>query len=84
MTRSTDTKIALQDGEKVLISGLIKNDKSYTEERVPLLSSIPLFGELFKYKKVDSEKTNLMIFLTAKIINSRQELNNLTKKHGKS
>ncbi len=84
MTRSTDTKIALEDGEKVLISGLIKNDKSYTEERVPLLSSIPLFGELFKYKKVDSEKTNLMIFLTAKIINSRQELNNLTKKHGKS
>lgn len=84
MTRSTDTKIALQDGEKVLISGLIKNDKSYTEERVPLLSSIPLFGELFKYKKVDSEKTNLMIFLTAKIINSRQKLNNLTKKHGKS
>ncbi len=84
LTRSTNTKIALKSGEKVLISGLIQTDKSYTNQSVPILSSIPLLGNLFKYKKVNSDKTNLMIFLTAKIINNKQDLNSFQNHHGKS
>jgi len=81
LTRTTKTKLSLANGEKILISGLIKNDKTYTNQGVPLLSSVPLLGELFKYKKVQSEKTNLMIFLTAKIINNQKELKKLSKQN---
>ncbi len=84
LTRDTNTKIALKNGEKILISGLIRNDKSYTTQSVPILSSIPLLGELFRYKKVNSDKTNLMIFLTARIINNQQSSNNFKNHHGKS
>ncbi len=82
LTRSTSTKIFLKDGDKILISGLIKNDKGYSEKRVPLLSSIPILGNLFKYKKTTSDKTNLVIFLTTKIVANQKEINRFQKKNG--
>ncbi len=79
LTRSTKTKISLKDGEKIIISGLIKNDKSYTEHRIPVLSSIPILGNLFRYKQINEDKTNLIIFLTTKIINSKEDLEKFQK-----
>ena len=83
LTRNTTTKIVLKDGEKILISGLIKNDKGFNEKKVPLLSSIPIFGNLFKYKKITSDKTNLMIFLTTKIVENQKEIESFHKKNVK-
>ncbi len=84
LTRSTNTKIALKDGDKILISGLIKNDKGYSEQHIPLLSSIPLLGNLFKYKKLTSDRTNLLVFLTTKIITSQKEIDTFQKSHVKN
>lgn len=81
LTRSTNTKIALKDGDKILISGLIKNDKGYSEQHIPLLSSIPWLGNLFKYKKMTSDKTNLMVFLTVKSITNQKEIDAFRKSH---
>ncbi len=69
LTRQTTTKIALKNGEKILISGLIENDTVKQHQAVPLLSDIPILGGLFQYTKKSSAKTNLVIFLSVHTIN---------------
>ncbi len=81
LTRSTTTKIALDSGDKILISGLIENDKETKEQKVPVLSSIPVLGGLFKYNKTSGVKTNLLIFLSVKIINSQKDINAFDRKN---
>ncbi len=82
LTRSTTTKISLTSGDKILISGLIENDKETKEEHVPVLSSIPILGGLFRYNKLNQGKTNLVVFLSVKIINNQQDINRFTEKKG--
>ena len=77
LTRKTTTEIALNNGEKILISGLIEDDKSYQEQKVPILASIPVLGNLFRYKKQDRSKTNLVIFLSVRLVESDKVLSNV-------
>ncbi len=79
LTRSTTTKIALDSGDKILISGLIENDQETKEQKVPVLSSIPVLGGLFKYSRTNKTKTNLLIFLSVKIINNQQDIDNFDR-----
>ena len=74
LTRKTETEIALKDGEKILISGLIESDSGKVKKGVPLLSNIPIVGNLFKYESKSASKTNLAIFLSVKLINSPSEV----------
>ena len=69
--REINTMIRAHDSETVLIAGLIKDRVSQSESRVPLLSDIPILGELFKSKKTKNEKTELVIFITPTIITGR-------------
>ncbi len=80
LTRTTSTKISLDSGDKILISGLIENDKESKREGVPVLSSIPLLGGLFRYNKSTSTKTNLVIFLSVKIIKTQKDINKFREK----
>ncbi len=82
LTRSTSTRISLKSGDKILISGLIENDKETKEEHVPVLSSIPILGGLFRYNKVNQGKTNLVIFLSVKIINNQKDIDKFAEKSG--
>ncbi len=50
-TREQQTTIRVKDGEKIVVGGLIRDEELTNIERVPLLSRIPLFGELFTYRK---------------------------------
>jgi len=61
--RSIKTKVTVNDGQVVVLGGLIKDDLIESEQRVPGLGDIPILGWLFKYKKVSKVKTNLMVFL---------------------
>ncbi len=79
LTRSTKTTIKLHNNTTVVISGLIKDDTSMSETRVPLLSKIPLLGWLFRSRDTSKEKTNMMVFITATIIKSRQDMEDLTR-----
>ncbi len=74
LTRETSTKISLVNGEKILISGLIENDTQKQKTGVPILSDIPILGGLFEYKKNSTSKTNLMIFLSVRIVNSKSKI----------
>ena len=72
--RSADTVVVVPDGQTVVIGGLMQNQKVKSEEKVPILGDIPLLGLLFKHKKTDNEKKELLIFMTPHIVKHPTEL----------
>lgn len=85
LTRSTKTRIRLKDGTMVVISGLLKDDEDKTNSAVPWLSDIPVIGWLFKTKSTTAEKTNMMVFISAHIINTQEDADRITdQKHQES
>lgn len=72
-TRTTQTSVVVRSGETVVIGGLIREDENVTNRKVPVLGDIPLIGNFFKSKYVNRTKKNLIIFLTATIVDSTGE-----------
>lgn len=72
-TRSVKTNIAVPDGDTAVLGGLMKEDELETITKVPILGDIPVLGWLFKSRNVSREKTNLLVFLTPKIIRNRTD-----------
>jgi len=67
-SREAETQIVTKDGETVVIGGLLKDVKSRYDIGIPILSKIPLLGWLFKRQTEDVDKIDLLIFITAKIV----------------
>ncbi|MCF7873446.1 MAG: hypothetical protein K9L84_01160 [Candidatus Omnitrophica bacterium] len=67
-TREAETQVLMQDGETIIIGGLLKDVKSKEEIGVPFLSKIPILGWFFKRQTEDIEKIDLLIFITAHVI----------------
>jgi general secretion pathway protein D len=78
--RSAITTVVVKDRETMVIGGLIRDNVTSSESKVPLLGDIPLLGWLFKYKTSKVEKTNLMIFITPYIIKSENEASEIAQK----
>lgn len=72
-TRTTQTSVAIRSGETVVLGGLIREDETVTKRKVPILGDIPYLGNLFKSDHTNKVKKNLLIFLTATILNSKGE-----------
>ena len=68
-----ETEVIVQSSETVVMGGLITSSENAGEERVPILSSIPLIGRLFRHDTVEESKQNLLIFVTATILSQRGE-----------
>ena len=66
--RQARSSVVLKNQQTIVIAGLIENYKDKTTSGVPILSDIPLLGTLFKNTKVKDNKTNVLIFVTPKII----------------
>jgi general secretion pathway protein D len=66
--RTVSTTVLIEDGGIVVLGGLIEDDTSKGESRVPYLGNIPILGLLFKTRNQTSTKTNLMIFIRPKIM----------------
>ncbi len=71
--RSIETNVLIDDGEIIVLGGLIEDQASDNEEQVPGLGDIPVLGNLFKYKKRGRTKTNLMVFLRPTIIRNSEQ-----------
>jgi general secretion pathway protein D len=69
-TRSVTSKMVVWDGETVVLGGLIREELVDFTDKIPVLGDIPLLGKLFQSKGSDSQKKNLMIFVTARIVDS--------------
>lgn len=70
-TRKTKTQVSLQDGHTLGIGGLIKDDTSKRTSQLPILGNIPGIGRLFQNKSNEKNRTNLLIFITAKVISAK-------------
>lgn len=72
--RSADTVVVTPDGQPVIIGGLMQNNKTGTESKIPLLGDIPLIGNLFKRQIKSNNKTELLIFMTPHIVQTPGQL----------
>ncbi|MEK7207018.1 MAG: type IV pilus secretin PilQ [Pseudomonadota bacterium] len=68
------TQVLLDNGETVVIGGIYEQDRNETVTKVPFLGDIPLLGWLFKGKAVKDNKTELLIFLTPRIMSENLTL----------
>lgn len=66
--RVVTTQVRTKSGEPVIISGLIKEDDSDTVSRTPLVSKIPILGNLFKQSSKNKEKTEIVIYIVPHLI----------------
>ena len=62
--------VRMKDGEMVIIGGLIQEDSSETERKVPLFGDIPFLGRLFKGTYTAKSKSELVIFLSPRVVRS--------------
>jgi general secretion pathway protein D len=70
--RSIKTTILIEDGGIIVLGGLMQDSVSESEDRVPVLGSIPLLGNLFKSRSGSRQKTNLLVFLRPKILRDQR------------
>ncbi|RBP48843.1 type IV pilus secretin PilQ [Arenicella xantha] len=73
-TKQIETQVLADNGETVVIGGIYQEDTANSETKVPLLGDIPILGNLFKKKTKRSNRTELLIFLTPKIISPKLNL----------
>jgi general secretion pathway protein D len=66
--RIIETTVIVDDGEILVLGGLLEDVLRESDQRVPILGSIPLLGTLFRSRKTEKVKTNLMIFIRAEIL----------------
>lgn len=67
-TREQQTTIRVKDNEQIVVGGLIREEEISNVQRVPFLSRIPLFGELFTYRKKTKRKSEVVIVITPEIL----------------
>jgi general secretion pathway protein D len=77
-TRKAKTSIIVPDKQGIVIGGIIKEKKDKSYQGIPILSSIPILGYLFRYTVDVKERTELVILLTPHVITNRTEADVLT------
>ena len=71
--RVIENNVIADDGEIIVLGGLIKDTANTRTEKVQGLGDIPIFGNLFKYRSRERNKTNLMVFLRPVIVRSKAD-----------
>lgn len=66
-TRMLESTVKLKDGETIVVGGLVQEIESNSYDKFPILGDIPWIGELFKNKREQKTKTELMIYITPRI-----------------
>jgi len=71
--RIIETTVIVDDGEILVLGGLLEDVLRESDQRVPVLGSIPFVGSLFRARKTEKVKTNLMIFIRAEILRNASD-----------
>ena len=77
--RALDTSVLLDDGQIMVLGGLLEDSVQSTTDAVPVLGAIPILGHLFRYESRQRVKTNLMIFLRPYVIRDANAGRGLTQ-----
>lgn len=78
--RQLNTSVIIQDGQMLVLGGLIDERTAESESKVPLLGDIPFLGHLFKSTNTQVEKKNLMVFIKPTIIRSGVTADGITQR----
>jgi general secretion pathway protein D len=76
--RQAKTTVMVNDGQTIVIGGIIKENKELETSAVPVLSKIPLLGEAFKSRRWKTQQSELMVFLTPHILRDETDVENNT------
>ncbi|MBI4354618.1 MAG: hypothetical protein HY595_05210 [Candidatus Omnitrophica bacterium] len=68
-TRNLETTVVIENGQTVVLGGLMKDTTTKTRTQVPVLGSMPVIGSLFRKEDDSVERSNLLIFVTAQLVN---------------
>lgn len=68
-SRTVQTSVTIYDGETLVLGGIMRDRVNSYNDQIPILGDIPLVGRVFQSKSQYSQKTNLLIFLTCRLIN---------------
>lgn len=66
--RTIETTVIVGDGEVIVLGGLLEDSLRESDQRVPILGSLPLLGNLFRARTTDTVKTNLLVFIRPRIV----------------
>ncbi|MBI4839106.1 MAG: type II secretion system secretin GspD [Nitrospirae bacterium] len=76
--REVKTSVVVPDQQGLIIGGIIKEKKNKSFNGIPLLSSIPILGYLFRYTTESSTKTELIVMLTPHVVSKKEEADMIT------
>jgi len=76
--RSLESTVLVDDGQIVVLGGLIQDDQQSTIDQIPVLGNIPWLGALFKYESRSRKRTNLMIFLRPVVLHDEKAAASIT------
>ena len=76
-TRSADSSVIVKNGQTLVIGGLVQDREEVLHNKTPLLGDIPLIGNLFRFKRNQNRKLNLMILLTPRIVDTESDMKQL-------
>lgn len=82
-TRTADSSVVVKNGQTIVIGGLVQDRESVLQNRVPVLGRIPVLGNLFKFKQRVSQKLNLMILLTPRIVETQLDMQRILEERQK-
>jgi type IV pilus assembly protein PilQ len=68
--KKAQTKVLVQDGQTTVIGGIFIEDERDSQQGVPILMNIPIFGHLFKSSTKTRDRRELLIFITPRIVES--------------
>ncbi len=74
LKREVETELLLQDGHTAVIGGIYTRNSTRNINQVPLLGDIPILGVLFQHRAVQDSRTELVVFLTPRIVNRSESL----------
>ena len=71
--RSIDTEVIAQSGQTIILGGLISDNRTKKDSRVPFFADLPIIGNLFKAKTDAGDKTELVVLVTPRVIESTNQ-----------
>ncbi|HUT73245.1 MAG TPA: type II secretion system secretin GspD [Armatimonadota bacterium] len=77
--RSAQATIRVADGQTAILGGIISNNSRRLVSKVPVLGDLPLLGNLFRHSTVTNKRSELLVFLTPKVVRTAEETTALTR-----
>ena len=79
LTRKAETSLVVHDAQTILMGGMMRQNTNNSDAGVPFLKDIPFLGYLFKSTTKDTTKTELIFLLTPHVVDSRDEVDSITR-----